>query len=190
MTQQDSHRPVNLKDDEETTMSLSKVLFRRPSECTEQKTKIFRHDSRCAGWFNHTVRKQIWFDEESVTPCLKLPYGNSCGQKTRLTFTRTAGVYAEILSTYHSNAKEYTPTSGSATSLSSMCSRRRLVQYFTQQCYVLSDVSSSTSLSNVMLSATFGPLHHSAIHVLSDVRSSTSFSSVCSQGRLVHYITQ
>lgn len=49
MTQQDSHRPVNLKDDEETTMSLSKVLFRRPSECTEQKTKIFRHDSRCAG---------------------------------------------------------------------------------------------------------------------------------------------
>jgi len=35
MAQQNSHRPVNLKDDEETTMSLSKVLFRRPSLCTE-----------------------------------------------------------------------------------------------------------------------------------------------------------
>lgn len=35
MAQQDSHRPVNLKNEEEKTMSLSKVLFRRPSECTE-----------------------------------------------------------------------------------------------------------------------------------------------------------
>ena len=96
-------------------------------------------------------------------------------RKQGITLTRTAGVQAEIPSTYHSNAKDYTPTSGSATSLSSTCSHRRLAQYITQQC---------------MFSVTFGPVHHSAVFVPSDVWSSTSPCSVCSQRRLAQYITQ
>lgn len=53
--------------------------------------------------------------------------------------------------------------------------RHQAQQHHSAVC-VLADVWSSTSLSSVMFSATFRPVHHSAM--------------LCCQRRLVHYITQ